>query len=75
VCNDLEDPQAPGLSPRAIEGDLRQRLGGVFLPWCAEVDIIDPAQLDQRQVNRFVIDLQACTGPGGRLSPTPSPAT
>ncbi|HZU15335.1 MAG TPA: tyrosine-type recombinase/integrase [Candidatus Dormibacteraeota bacterium] len=65
----LEDRQAAGLSPRTIEGDLRQRLERVFLPWCREAGVTDPAQLDQRQMNRFVTDLRARTGPRGPLSP------
>jgi integrase len=70
VVDYLDDRIAAGLSSRSIENDIRPRLERVFLPWCAGAGITEPAQLDQRQVNRFSAHLQARTGPkGDPLSP------
>src|SRR2546427_6456221 len=65
----LDDRIAAGLSPRTIGNDYRPRLERVFLPWARENAILEPAQLDQRTVNRFSTHLHAVGGPKGPLAP------
>ena len=60
--------RAKGLSPKTWRDAYRYALEEVFLPWCAEQGITEPAQLSTRVVERFTTHLLEDGGRRGPLS-------
>ena len=60
--------RAKGLSPKTWRDAYRYALDEVFLPWCAEQGITEPAQLSTRVVERFTTHLLEDGGRRGPLS-------
>lgn len=60
--------RAAGLSPKTIRHAYGYPLRAVFLPWCAEHSIAEPAQLSGRVLDQFVGDLLEHGGKRGPLS-------
>jgi integrase len=64
----LVDCRARGLSPKTLRDAYGYPLRQVLLPWCEEHGLIEAAQLDARQLNRFTSDLLERGGRRGALS-------
>jgi hypothetical protein len=64
----LADCRARGLSPKTIKLAYGYPLQHVLLPWCKARDITEPAQLDNRVLNRLTSELLETGGRRGKLS-------
>lgn len=68
LANDfLADRRGAGLSVRSV-GHYSNCLHQIFLPWCAEAGVTDPAQLTPQLVTRFQTHLLEDGGKRGQLS-------
>jgi len=61
----LASCRARGLSPRTIDGAYGYPLRQVLLPFCQREAIKEPAQLDNRALDRLATELLERKGPGG----------
>lgn len=64
----LASCRARGLAPSTIGQAYTYALVDIFLPWCAEAGISEPAQLNQRALDRFTSTLLERGGKRGQLS-------
>jgi integrase len=64
----LADCRARGLSSKTIKLAYGYPLQHVLLPWCQARDINEPAQLDNRVLNRLTSELLETGGRRGKLS-------
>jgi integrase/recombinase XerD len=64
----LASCRARGLAPSTINQAYRYTLDDVFLPWCAENGVTEPAQLTQRVLDCFTSELLEHGGRRGQLS-------
>src|SRR5918911_3310033 len=60
--------RAAGASPKTVRFSYGFPIKEVFLPWAAEHGIGEPAQLDNRVLDRFAVQLRDQGGKRGRLS-------
>src|SRR5438105_4207914 len=58
--------RARGLSPRTVKYGLGFPLREIFLPWCADNQIVSPEQLDSRTLTRFQSHLEEHGGKEAR---------